>query len=72
MTEEERWRFEQTQPRTTTSSFHDTGRSYQITQKGQPFEGHDISLNSLSDLIVKLAITPGMESRRSLGVSRTK
>jgi len=51
---------------------HDDEVSYQITQKGQPFEGHDISLNSLSDLIVKLAITPGMESRRSLGVSRTK
>ena len=51
---------------------HDDEVSYQITQKGQPFEGHDISLYSLSDLIVKLAITPGMESRRSLGVSRTK
>ncbi|WP_242394792.1 NAD(P)H-binding protein [Anaeromyxobacter oryzisoli] len=44
--------------------------SYQITQKGQPFKGHDVSLNSLSDLIVKLALTPGMESRHSLGVSR--
>ena len=43
--------------------------SYQITQKGQPFKGHDVSLNSLSDLIVKLALTPGMESRHSLGVS---
>ena len=44
--------------------------SYQLTQKGQPFKGHDVSLDSLSDLIVKLALTPGMESRRSLGVSR--
>ena len=43
---------------------------YRITQKGEPFRGHDVSLNSLSDLIVKLALTPGMESRRSLGVSR--
>ncbi len=33
--------------------------SYQITLKGQPFKGHDVSLNSLSDLIVKLALTPG-------------
>jgi hypothetical protein len=32
--------------------------------------GHDVSLNSLSDLIVKLAVTPGMESRHSIGVSR--
>jgi hypothetical protein len=28
-----------------------------------------VSLNSLSDLIVKLALTPGMEIGRSLGVS---
>jgi uncharacterized protein YbjT (DUF2867 family) len=44
--------------------------SYRITQKGQPFKGHDVSLNSLSDLIVKLALTPGMETRHSIGVSR--
>ena len=44
--------------------------AYHLTQKGQPFKGHDVSLNSLSELIVKLAITPGWESRRSLGVSR--
>ena len=44
--------------------------AYQLTHKGEPFRGHDVSLNSLSDLIVKLATTPGMESRRSLGVSR--
>jgi hypothetical protein len=44
--------------------------SYQLTQKGQPFKGHDVSLNSLSDLIVKLALMPDMESRQSIGVSR--
>ncbi len=44
--------------------------AYQITQKGEPFRGHDVSLNSVSDLIVKLAVTPGKEARRSLGVSR--
>lgn len=44
--------------------------SYQLTQKGTPFEGHDVSLNSLSDLIVKLAFSPTMEVRHSLGVSR--
>ena len=43
---------------------------YQITQKGEPFRGHDVSLNSLSDLIVKLALSPTMGGRRSLGVSR--
>ncbi|WP_283780669.1 NAD(P)H-binding protein [Peribacillus frigoritolerans] len=43
---------------------------YQITQKGEPFKGHDISRKSLADLIVKLAVTPGMEVRNSLGVSK--
>jgi uncharacterized protein YbjT (DUF2867 family) len=43
---------------------------YHITQKGEPFKGHEVSLNSVSDLIVRLASTPGMENRRSLGVSR--
>lgn len=42
---------------------------YQITQKGEPFKGHDISLNSLADLIVKLALSRAMEVRRNLGVS---
>jgi len=43
---------------------------YGITQKGEPFRGHDVSLASLADLISKLATTPGMEVRHSLGVSR--
>jgi len=45
---------------------------YQITQQGEPFKGHGVSLNSLSDLIVKLALSPTMEVRRSLGVSRAE
>ena len=44
--------------------------AYQVTQKGEPFRGHDVSLDSVSDLIVKLAVTPGKDVRRSLGVSR--
>ena len=48
----------------------DEAVAYQITQKGEPFKGHEVSLNSVSDLIVKLALTAGMEIRRSLGVSR--
>ena len=42
---------------------------YRITQKGEPFHGHDVSLNSLSDLIVKLALSPTLHVRCSLGVS---
>lgn len=43
--------------------------SYQLTQKGEPFRGYDVSLDSLSDLIVKLALTPDLEVRHSIGVS---
>jgi uncharacterized protein YbjT (DUF2867 family) len=43
-----------------------------ITQKGEPFKGHDISLNSLSALIAKIAkiaTTPDLYVRSSIGVS---
>jgi uncharacterized protein YbjT (DUF2867 family) len=43
---------------------------YQLTQKGEPFKGHDVSLDSVADLIVKLALSPTLELRRSVGVSR--
>jgi uncharacterized protein YbjT (DUF2867 family) len=43
--------------------------SYRLTQKGEPFVGHDVSLDNLSDLIVKLATTPNLHIRCSLGVS---
>lgn len=49
----------------------DRGGSYQITQKGEPFKGHDISLDCLSDLIITLATTPDLYIRCSLGVSQT-
>jgi uncharacterized protein YbjT (DUF2867 family) len=49
---------------------HDHEVDYQITQKGEPFKGHDVSLDSLSDLITKLVTTPGLHVRCSLGVSR--
>lgn len=48
---------------------HDKTVRYQLTQKGEAFRGHDVSLNSLSDLIVKLALDPHLEVRNSLGVS---
>lgn len=42
---------------------------YRLTQKGEPFWGHDISLDSLSGLIVRLVTTPGLHVHESLGVS---
>jgi uncharacterized protein YbjT (DUF2867 family) len=48
----------------------DEAIDYQITQRDEAFRGHDVSLNSVSDLIVKLVTTPGLHVRCSLGVSR--
>jgi uncharacterized protein YbjT (DUF2867 family) len=42
---------------------------YQLTQKGEPFIGHDISLDGLSNLIIKLATSPGLHIRCCIGVS---
>jgi len=41
----------------------------QITQKGEPFQGHDIALDSLSALIARLVTTPSLYVRCSIGVS---
>jgi uncharacterized protein YbjT (DUF2867 family) len=43
---------------------------YEITRKGEPFKGHDVSRKSLSALIVKLAMNPNLEVRQSLGVNK--
>lgn len=43
---------------------------YEITQKGELFKGSEVSRKSVADLVVKLAVTPGMEIRRILGVSK--
>lgn len=43
---------------------------YEITQKGEPFKGHDVSRKSIADLIVKLTVTPGLEVRSSLGINK--
>ena len=40
-----------------------------ITQKGEPFHGHDVALDSLSALIAMIANTPGLYVRASIGVS---
>jgi uncharacterized protein YbjT (DUF2867 family) len=42
---------------------------FRITQKGQPFEGHDIALDSLSALIAQIITTPDLYLRKSIGVS---
>ena len=45
---------------------------YAITQKGEPFKkpSAQVSRKSVADLVVKLATTPNLEIRHSLGVHR--
>jgi uncharacterized protein YbjT (DUF2867 family) len=40
-----------------------------ITPKGEPFHGHDVALDSLSALIARIATTPDLYVRASIGVS---
>ena len=46
--------------------------AYGTTQKGEPFSNPSgvVSRKSVADLVVKLAITPGLEVRHSLGVHK--
>ncbi|WP_367295727.1 NAD(P)H-binding protein [Levilactobacillus yonginensis] len=43
---------------------------YQVTKKGEPFGGHDVSRKSIADLVVRLAHDENMGSRDSLGINR--
>lgn len=43
---------------------------YEMTQKGEPFKGHEVSRKSVADLIVKLIQSPETEVRCSLGVNK--
>jgi uncharacterized protein YbjT (DUF2867 family) len=43
---------------------------YETTQKGEPFRGSVVSRKSVAALIVKLAESPELEVRKSLGVSK--
>jgi uncharacterized protein YbjT (DUF2867 family) len=47
----------------------DAALGYQLTRKGEPFRGHDVSLDALSSLIVELATNEGLYVGESLGVS---
>jgi uncharacterized protein YbjT (DUF2867 family) len=43
---------------------------YETTQRGEPFKGSIVSRKSVAALVVKLAESPELEVRRSLGVSK--
>jgi uncharacterized protein YbjT (DUF2867 family) len=43
---------------------------YELTEKGQPFKGTEVSRKSVADLIVKIIRTPTLHSRESLGINK--
>ncbi|KRL93796.1 hypothetical protein FD28_GL000983 [Levilactobacillus hammesii DSM 16381] len=43
---------------------------YQVTKKGEPFGGHDVSRKSIADLVMRLAHDETLGSRDSLGINR--
>ncbi|AMV68457.1 oxidoreductase (putative) [Pediococcus damnosus] len=43
---------------------------YQVTKKGEPFGGHNVSRASIADLVVRLAHDPKLGSRDSLEINR--
>ena len=43
---------------------------YEITVKGEPFGGHDVSRKSIADLVVRLAADPNLYARESVGINR--
>ncbi|MDK8640769.1 SDR family oxidoreductase [Niallia taxi] len=43
---------------------------YELTQKNELFKGTEISRKSLASLVVKLTLSPELEVRRSIGVSK--
>ncbi|WP_367369508.1 NAD(P)H-binding protein [Pediococcus parvulus] len=44
--------------------------SYEVTKKGEPFGGHDVSRKSIADLVVRLVHDEKLGSRDSLGINR--
>ncbi len=43
---------------------------YELTQKGEPFKGTEVSRKSVADLVVKLAQDPARDVRGSVGVDK--
>lgn len=44
--------------------------AYELTLKGEPFKGTEVSRKSIADLVVKLAQDPNRDVRGSLGVNK--
>lgn len=44
--------------------------NYELTKKGEPFGGHDVSRKSIADLVVRLIKNPEFGKRESFGINR--
>ncbi|MBB1078478.1 NAD(P)H-binding protein [Limosilactobacillus sp. STM2_1] len=43
--------------------------NYEVTRKGEPFGGHDVSISSIADLVTKLVNDDTLYSRDSVGIN---
>lgn len=43
--------------------------NYEVTRKGEPFGGHDVSVSSIADIVMKLVDDDTLYSRDSIGVN---
>ena len=43
--------------------------NYEVTHKGEPFGGHDVSINSIADLVLKLVNDNQLYSKESVGIN---
>lgn len=46
--------------------------NYEVTHKGQPFGGHNVSVSSIADAVKKLIADPNLDSRDSIGLNTPK
>ena len=50
--------------------FDEGSDNYEVTRKGQPFKGHDVSRQAIANLVLKLIQQDGLGVRESLGINR--
>ena len=44
--------------------------NYEISHKGEPFGGHDVSRKSIADLVTKIVLDPTLYNHESIGIHR--
>lgn len=49
--------------------FNDGPVDYEVTHKGEPFGGHDVSVSSIADMVKNLIEDDALDSRDSIGLN---